>query len=148
IEINPNQIVTNHLKETVQVVDGMFTTSIEKDQLKLAVIERHKATGNVGVGIVKGFKLKKGAIASTIAHDSHNIVVVGTNDEDMIGAVENVTKTNGGLVIVDEGKVIASLALPIAGLMANESYEDVYKSLKALNEGLHAIGEPTNFNPF
>lgn len=148
IEINPNQLVTNHLKETVTIRDGVFSPSIEKDQLKLAVIERHKATGNVGMGVVKGFQLKKGAIASTVAHDSHNIVVVGTSDQDMLVAIEHVTKTKGGLVVVEGGEVLASLPLPVAGLMSDNEYRAVYESLKSLNEPLHTIGAPEHFNPF
>lgn len=148
IEIIPNSLRTHHRREAVTVQDGVFYPSIENDQLKLAVIERHKATGNVGVGIVKGFQLQKGAIASTVAHDSHNIVVVGTSDQEMLVAIEHVTKTNGGLVVVDGKEVLAALDLPVAGLMSEEKYEVVYQSLKALNEALTSLGSPKTFNPF
>ena len=86
IEIIPNSLVTKDLVEKVDRQGERFIPSIEKDQLKIAVIERHHQTGNIGLGIVKGFQLKQGAIATTIAHDSHNLVVVGTNDEDMLYA--------------------------------------------------------------
>lgn len=148
IEIIPNSLVTHHLKETVKVQNGFFCSSTANDQLKLAVIERHKATGNVGVGIVKGFHLKKGAIASTVAHDSHNIVAVGTSDQEMLIAIEHVIQTNGGLAVVDGKEVLASLSLPIAGLLSEGKYEDVYQTLKTLNEALTIIGSPKTFNPF
>lgn len=148
IEIIPNSLRTHHRREAVTVQDGVFCPSTENDQLKLAVIERHKATGNVGVGIVKGFQLQKGAIASTVAHDSHNMVVVGTSDQEMLVAIEHITKTNGGLVVVDGKEVLAALDLPVAGLMSEDKYEVVYQSLKALNEALTSLGSPKIFNPF
>jgi adenine deaminase len=148
IEIIPNSLITQHRRENVNVQNGAFCPSNEKDQLKLAVIERHKSTGNVGVGIVKGFQLKKGAIASTVAHDSHNIVVVGASDQEMLVAIEHITKTNGGLVVVDGKDVLAALSLPVAGLMSENEYEVVYQSLKTLNEALTHIGTPKTFNPF
>ncbi len=148
IGIIPNSLVTKHLIETVRVDNGVFVSSIEKDQLKLAVVERHKATGNIGLGIVKGFQLKKGAIATTVAHDSHNLVVVGTSDQDMLVAIEQVIQTNGGLAVVDEGEVLASLSLPVAGLMSEEGYKVVHQSLNNLNDALSRIGAPQTFNPF
>ena len=148
IGIIPNSLVTQHLKETVTVENGCFVPSIENDQLLLAVIERHKATGNVGLGIVKGFQLKRGAIATTVAHDSHNIVVVGTSPQEMLVAIQHVIATNGGLAVVDGKEVLASLALPVAGLMSEDEYEVVHQSLKHLNEVLNGIGAPKTFNPF
>jgi adenine deaminase len=148
IEIIPNSLITRHSIEEVDVINKAFSPSIKKDQLKLAVIERHRATGNVGVGIVKGFQLKKGAIASTVSHDSHNIVVVGTTDEEMLAAVENVIQMQGGLVIVEGQEVLASLSLPVAGLLSDQSYDTVYESLKKLNEAQIKIGAPHTFNPF
>lgn len=107
IEIIPNSLLTHHRIEQVEVKDGMFTPSIDSDLLKIAVIERHRATGNVGVGIVKGFGLKRGAIATTVAHDSHNIVVVGTSDNEMMAAVQEVIRTGGGAVVVVGDTVLA-----------------------------------------
>lgn len=148
IGIIPNSLVTEHLKESVQVENGFFVPSIEKDQLLLAVIERHKAIGNVGLGIVKGFQMKKGAIATTVAHDSHNIVAVGASEEEMLLAIKQVIQTNGGLAVVSGKEVLASLSLPVAGLMSEESYQVVYQSLNKLNDALTKIGAPNTFNPF
>ncbi|TYS64589.1 adenine deaminase [Sutcliffiella horikoshii] len=148
IEIIPNSLVTKHIKETVTTYKGEFISSIDNDQLKLAVIERHKCLGHVGLGIVKGFQIKNGAIASTVAHDSHNIVTVGTSDEDMLVAVKAMEQINGGLVVVCEEKVVASLPLEISGLMANLTTENTLSSLKELHEALHLIGSQKSFNPF
>ena len=148
IGIIPNSLVTQHVKETVKVENGFFVPSIEKDQLLLAVIERHKATGNVGLGIVKGFQIKKGAIATTVAHDSHNIVAVGTSEQEMLAAIEQVIQTNGGLAVVAGKEVLASLSLPVAGLMSEEPYRVVHQALNKLNGTLEVIGAPNTFNPF
>jgi len=148
IEIIPNSIVTKHIKEHVLVQDGEFIPSTEKDQLKMAVIERHKGTGNVGVGIVKGFQLKKGAIATSVAHDSHNIVVVGTSDQEMMRAVEKVLAMNGGLVVVEGEEVLASLPLAIGGLMSEKKFEDVYQELLKINQATGKIGADESFNLF
>ena len=148
IEIIPNSLVTNHLKEEVTIEEGCFVPSIQKDQLKIAVIERHNGMNHIGLGLVKGFRLKKGAIATTVAHDSHNIVVVGTSDQEMIKAVKQVIETNGGLAVVEGEEVLASLALPVAGLMTEMEYPVVNEQLKALNQAVSTIGESINFNPF
>ncbi|WP_067726950.1 adenine deaminase [Oceanobacillus damuensis] len=148
IEIIPNSIVTKHVKERVQVKDGLFAASTETDQLKMAVIERHKGTGNVGVGIVKGFQLQKGAIATSVAHDSHNIVVVGVSDQEMRRAVEEIIRTNGGLVVVEGEDVLASLPLPVGGLMSDSKYENVYKESLKINEATSQLGARESFNLF
>ena len=148
IEIIPNSLVTNRLIEEVDIHNGLFEPSLEKDQLKIAVIERHRATGNVGLGIVKGFGLQKGAIASTVAHDSHNIIVVGQNDRDMLTAIEHLRRVKGGLVVTSEGQVIASLALPVAGLMSDRSHVEINEDLERLNHAVRKIGATMAFNPF
>jgi adenine deaminase len=148
IEIIPNSLVTKHIKETVTTNKGEFIPNIDNDQLKLAVIERHKWLGHIGLGIVKGFQIKNGAIASTVAHDSHNIVTVGTSDEDMLVAVKAMEQINGGLVVVCEERVVASLPLEISGLMANMTTENTLSSLKELHDALHLIGSQNSFNPF
>lgn len=148
IEIIPNQIVTRSCVEEVDVEGGYFLPSVKKDQLKLAVIERHKQTGHIGVGIVKGFGIQSGALATTIAHDSHNIVAVGTDDEDLLIAVKALHDIGGGLVIVNKGVVLASLSLPIAGLMSDQPYLTVYEDLKKLNHRLIDVGFHGAFNPF
>lgn len=148
IGINPNNLITEHLIAETPVTNGFFVSTTKQDFLKIAVIERHKATGNIGLGIVKGLGLKNGAIATTVAHDSHNIIAVGTNDEDMKAAVEALHELKGGLVVVQGGQVLASLSLAIAGLMSEQPFPVVYKQLKALDESLLQIGAPTHFNAF
>jgi adenine deaminase len=140
IELVPGQILTRKHKTAAKVVNGMAVPDISKDILKIAVIERHKGTGNIGKGFVKGFNLKKGAIASSVAHDSHNIIVVGTNDEDMKAASDAVIKMGGGLAAVCDGNICSSLALPVAGLMSNESVETVNEQIKKLVSAAHSLG--------
>jgi adenine deaminase len=103
-------------------------------------VERHRATGNIGLGLVKGFGLKRGALASSVAHDSHNVIVVGTNDRDMYVAVREVERMHGGLTVVAEGQVLASLALPLAGLMSPQSLETVAAQLEAVEEAAASLG--------
>lgn len=148
IEIIPNSLVTKHICEKVATKEGQFIPNIEQDHLKLVVIERHRHTGNVGLGIVKGFQIKDGVIASTVAHDSHNIVAVGTNDEDMLVAVRALERMQGGLIVVKKGEVIAKLPLQISGLMASMPTDNVLQSLKELHDALHLIGSQTDFHPF
>ena len=111
-----------------------------RDILKLAVVERHKASGNIGLGLVTGFGLKRGALASSIAHDSHNVIVVGTSDEDIFTAVREVECLRGGLVAVADGEVLASLALPIAGLLSDEPLETVVGRLERLEQVAIGLG--------
>lgn len=125
IRLVPDQIITRKLVEEVKIEDGLAVPDVKRDILKLAVIERHLASGNVGLGFVKGFGLRRGSIASSVAHDSHNIIVVGTNDEDMMTAATEVVRMRGGLLAVVEGKVLASLPLPIGGLMSDKPIEEV-----------------------
>lgn len=148
IEIVPNSLMTYHRVEKVDINKGKFNTSILKDQLKLAVIERHHSTGNIGLGIVKGFGIKNGAIATSVAHDSHNIVVTGTSDEEMLLAVNQLKKMNGGIAITKDKEVIATLPLVIGGLMSEKGYLEVQKELDILNEALSMIGFDADFNPF
>ncbi len=149
IEIIPNSIVTKHLIEHNDACElGFFQPSIVNDQLKLAVIERHHLTGLMGLGIVKGFGFHSGAIATTIAHDSHNLVIAGTNDKDMAYAANRIREIQGGLIVVKDEKVIASLPLPIAGLMSEQPHHEIYIKLKELNKALTTIGAGDEFNPF
>ncbi|MBI2856988.1 MAG: adenine deaminase [Chloroflexi bacterium] len=120
IELVPGQIVTRKVMERVAARDGLVHPSVERDLLKLVVVERHRGTGNVGVGLVKGFGLKSGALASTVAHDSHNIVAVGCSDEDILSAIGEVIRTRGGLCVASGGKIIASMPLPVAGLLSDK----------------------------
>ena len=116
IDLVPDQIVTGKAKTEVTVEDGSAISDPNRDILKLLVIERHRASGNIGKGFVRGFGLKKGAIASSVAHDSHNIIVVGVTDEDILSAVRQVSALKGGMAVVSGGLVMAELPLPIAGL--------------------------------
>ncbi|MBM7650797.1 adenine deaminase [Neobacillus cucumis] len=149
IEIIPNSLVTNHRIEQVETSDdGFFQASVRNDQLKLAVIERHHMTGFIGLGIVKGLGLKSGALATTIAHDSHNLIIAGTNNSDMIVAAKTIKNMQGGMVVVNQGEVIASLELSIAGLMSDRPYMEVYKKLNEINAALSKLGAHGHFNPF
>ncbi|MDN7240867.1 adenine deaminase [Planococcus sp. N028] len=148
IGINPNNLITEHLVGEVETYNGCFIPNLERDQLKIAVVERHKATGNVGLGIVNGLGLKAGAIATTVAHDSHNIIAVGTNDEDMLLAVKALEEMEGGLVVVKDGKRLADLPLEVAGLMSKENFEVVNQQVNAVNKSLIQLGAPTHFNAF
>jgi adenine deaminase len=149
IGIIPNNLVTKHIVEEVDVMeDGHFASSIAKDQLKLAVIERHHQSKHIGLGIVKGLGLKSGAIATTIAHDSHNLIIAGTNDRDMVAAAKVIKELEGGLVVVKEGKVLASLQLSIAGLMSTKTYKEVLLELENIHLALKELGANQHFNPF
>ncbi|MGQ4669156.1 adenine deaminase C-terminal domain-containing protein, partial [Metabacillus halosaccharovorans] len=148
IEIIPNKIITKHIVEKVDSENGHFQPSIKKDQLKMAVIERHSSTGNIGLGIVKGFGLTSGAIASTVAHDSHNIIAIGTNDQDLLKAIDVLKAMGGGLVVVMDDEVIASLPLEISGLMTTAPFIQINESLKEIDKALVEIGFSGNFNPF
>lgn len=148
IEIKPKMIVTKHLIEEVDVIDGHFQPSIKKDQLKIAVIERHYRTGNIGLGIIKGLGIKNGAIASTVAHDSHNIVAAGTNDDDLLMAIQATADMKGGLAVVEGGNLLASLPLSVAGLMSDKGFRVVNEQIRDLNNALREIGCSMEFNPF
>ncbi len=140
IEVTDGQLVTKCVEANINVKDGYALSNIEEDTLKILVIERHKASGNIGKGFVKGFGLKEGAIASTIAHDSHNMIVIGTNDDDMFKAIKELVKSQGGKVIVKNGEVVAKLELPIAGLMSEEPAETVIQKSEKLKKGEELIG--------
>ncbi len=140
IEVVPGQIITRGKSEKVKAVDGAIVPDTGRDILKLVVVERHKATGNIGLGLVRGFGLKKGSLASSIAHDSHNIIAVGTNDEDIFTAIREIERLQGGLVAAAEGKVLASLGLPIAGLLSDEPLETVAGKLEKLEQLAKDLG--------
>ena len=140
IEIIPNQIVTREVIERPKWNASQIVADVERDILKLVVVERHRATGNVGVGFVRGFKLKIGAIGSTVAHDAHNVVVAGTNDADIALAVRELEKLRGGQVAVANGAIKAALALPIAGLVSDRPLEEVVQGVSALNAAAREMG--------
>jgi len=140
IELVPNQIVTKEAVRCAATADGRIIANAKRDIAKLVVVERHKMTGNVGVGFVKGLGISRGAIASTVAHDSHNIIVAGMNDRDMFAAVKAVIRAGGGMAVVDEGRVLALLKLPIAGLMSDRPIKEVAKAKKRLISFCRRLG--------
>jgi adenine deaminase len=140
IEVIPDQIVTKERIEKAAVRDGLAVADPGRDLLKIAVIERHLASGNIGLGFVNGFGLKRGAIASSVAHDSHNLVVVGTNDRDMVCAIEEIIRIRGGLVAVVDGKALCALPLEIAGLMSSEPFERVVHMKRGLLSATEKMG--------
>ena len=140
IGIIEGKILTDHLKENISIVNGDKLPDISRDLLRVTVIERHGKNGNVSNGFVKGFGLKSGAIASTVCHDHHNIISVGTNYADMELAIKHLSKIEGGFVIASEGKILAELALPIAGLMSLQSFELVQSQLSKLRRIAKNLG--------
>ncbi|MBI2872495.1 MAG: adenine deaminase [Chloroflexi bacterium] len=147
IEIVPGQIVTRRVQVTPLRKGGLVMADPERDLLKLAVIERHQATGNVGLGLVKGLGLKRGAIGTSVAHDSHNIVVAGASDEDMLAVAQEIRANQGGLACAVGGRVVASLALPVAGLLSLEPLETVATKLEELGRAAADLG-CTHPSPF
>lgn len=140
IGVIPDQIITKSLVCSVKAANDMVVADIDRDILKMAVIERHKATGNMGLGLVKGFGLQSGAIATSVAHDSHNIAVVGTGSEDMLASVLAVKEMNGGLVVVKDGRIKARLALPVAGLMSERYMRDVADAIDDCIDAARGLG--------
>ena len=134
------QIINNDLVCTLPVQNGEIQRDLDNDILKLAVVERYGKTGGVGVGFVKGFSLKKGALAYSMSHDHHNIVAVGVNDADMAVAVNEVARLHGGLAVACDGKVVSSMCLPIGGLMSECSAGEVMRLLDDMNEATRALG--------
>ncbi len=140
IGIIPNEIVTRSLDERVEIENGFAVPDIARDILKIAVIERHKETGNVGLGFIKGWGLKEGALGTSIAHDSHNIIVVGTNDRDMFLAAQEIIRMQGGLVICNRRRILGSLPLPIAGIMSDQDLTSVRGKLEELHSITSSLG--------
>ncbi|MEY3306329.1 MAG: adenine deaminase [Pseudomonadota bacterium] len=140
IGILPGKIITEHLTYDITPDGGDKRADIARDLIKIAVVERHGVNGNLATGFVKGFGLQRGAIASTVCHDHHNIAVVGATPEDMALAVTRLGQIEGGFVVVDGGRVLAELALPIAGLMSLEPFEVVRDSLVALRAAARSLG--------
>jgi adenine deaminase len=140
IQLIPGQIITRKVLRKITPKEGVVSPNIREDILKMVVVERHRATGNVGVGFVQGFGLTQGAIGSSVAHDSHNLIVVGTNDEDILLSLQRLKAMGGGLVTVLNHKVLADLPLPIAGLMADIPVREVYQQLKTLHRSAKSLG--------
>jgi adenine deaminase len=147
IEIVPSQIITKHIKAKAPVKKGYLVSDPSKDLLKICVVERHRASGNIGIGMIKGMGLKRGAIATSIAHDSHNIVSTGVSDKDIMAACVEVVKMGGGIAVVESGKLLAKLELPIAGLMSELPVEKVNKKLQKIIKATRTLGAVPD-NPF
>ncbi|MBX5011758.1 adenine deaminase [Rhizobium lentis] len=140
IGVIPGKIITEHRRYRLPVKGNETTVDLANDIIKVAVIERHGKNGNHANGFVQGFGLKKGAIASTVGHDSHNICVVGVNEDDMARAANRLGEIKGGFVVVEDGKVTGEIALPVAGLMSLEPYETVRDALHHLRKAAFALG--------
>ena len=149
IDIIPGGVVTAAGEATVIVENGEYVHDPDQDIAKIAVVERHHATGNVAVALIRGYGIKSGAIATSVAHDSHNIIVCGTNDEDMELAVNELVKIGGGMAIADKGKILGSFAHPIAGLMSCEKSSVIIESLTTLsNLAKDKLGVSKALDPF
>jgi adenine deaminase len=140
IEVKADQLITRQRLEQPAVDKGQAVSDPSRDLLKIAVVERHSGSGNIGKGFAKGFGLKHGALASSVAHDSHNIIIVGATDEDMQTALQTVVQMGGGLAAASNQKTLARLALPLAGLMSLEPVAAVRKQLDALIKIAHQMG--------
>jgi adenine deaminase len=140
IGVNAGKIITEFRRFDLPVSNGSLVVDLVQDAVKVAVIERHGVNGNIGKAFVHGFGLKAGAIASTVGHDSHNICVIGANDADMAAAANRLTEIEGGFIVVRDGKVLAELALPIAGLMSDQPFETVREKLVALRAAAKSLG--------
>ena len=140
VEVVPGQIVTRAVAVEPVVVDGWAVAAPESDLLKLVCAERHHATGRVGVGYVRGFGLRRGAIASTIAHDAHNLIAVGADDADLLAAMATVADSDGGLAAVADGRVLAHLPLPIGGILSDRPLAEVAAAYAVLETIAHDLG--------
>lgn len=140
IGITEDQLITKKLIRRVKKVDSEVVSDTDNDILKIAVIERHRASGNIGLGLLSGFGLKKGALGSSVAHDSHNLIIIGTNDADMFLAVKGLTEMGGGFIAVSDGKVLGKLELPIAGLISDKPLEYVAKKEAELRDIAKGLG--------
>jgi adenine deaminase len=140
IGIRVGQILTDHLHEDVPIDGGDKRPDIDRDLLRISVVERHGVNGNIGNGFIRGFGLKRGAIASTVCHDHHNIIVVGADYEDMALAANRLRELQGGVVVTCDGAVMAELALPMAGLMSLEPFSEVRDRLRELRRAASELG--------
>jgi adenine deaminase len=140
MQLIENNVTTNKVFRKVKVENGLYVNNPEDDILKLAVVERHIYSGNIGLGLVEGYGLKNGAVAMTIAHDSHNLIIIGDNDSDMQVALREIEKIGGGITVVSKGKVIGTLPLEVGGLMTNEEDTVVEEKLQFLEEEVRKLG--------
>lgn len=148
IQLIPNSILTKKINIKIQNKDGIYIKSNEDDILKIAVIERHSDKNNIGISLVKGFGLKNGAIASTIAHDSHNLIVIGDNDTDMLNCINHIKKIGGGICISSNNEIKKSLTLDIAGLVSSKTLEEVDIILEDMLNYAYKLGVYKDIEPF
>ncbi len=135
-----DQVITDHLVEDAKIIKGCAVSDVERDILKFAMVERHRASGDLGLAFIKGFGLKRGAIAGTVAHDHHNLAVIGADDFSMNTAVKAIAEMGGGLVAVNGNEILAALPLPIAGLLSDRPIEEVRSRYDRMIEAAHGLG--------
>ncbi|TSB45620.1 adenine deaminase [Alkalicoccobacillus porphyridii] len=148
ISVKPGSIMTKAEHEHIQVDQGLFQAQASINQLKLVVAERHKKLGHIGLGIVKGIPIQNGAIVSTVAHDSHNVIACGTDDASIYAAMKHVEQLGGGMAIAKNGAILASIQLDLAGLMSTKAYQTVQAEIQALEASLTEIGFTETWDPF
>ena len=148
IGVIPGQLLTEELHESLDLASAENGVDTARDILKIAVIERHRRTGHRGLGFIRGIGLKRGAIAGSVSHDAHNLIVIGTNDADMAAAANRVLEMGGGFVCAESGQIAAEVPLPVAGLMSGADAETVAAQNDTLNKAVHARGVPENVAPF
>lgn len=142
IGINPSQITTEDLAVSLQPAANYVPTD---GYSKVAAVERHHNTGKIGVAVAKGYGIRNGAVASSVSHDSHNIIVIGDNDRDMALAVDEIIRTQGGYTVVENGEVFETLPLPIMGLMSDAGFESVNETLGRMIKKAHEMGVPGGY---
>lgn len=147
IETIPDQVVTGHQKLPAKIVGGLAVSDVERDILKIAMIERHRGSGNIGLGFIKGFGLNEGAIAGTVAHDHHNLVIIGVDDSSMRSAAAALKRMGGGLVVTHGGDILARLRLPVAGLLSEEPVDVARAQYDAMTAAAKRLGSPLQ-DPF
>jgi adenine deaminase len=140
IDLFPDQIINKQISVELPIYDGVVSADISRDLLKLAVVERYGKNGNIGITFVKGFGLRQGALASSVAHDHHNIIVAGTNDSDMAACVSAIEEMQGGLSIAANGEILGALPLPIGGLLSARPVDEIIESLAYLNQIYRRLG--------
>ncbi len=146
IRLVPGQLLTIREETALPQRDGLFVP--DETYSKIVCVERHRATGKVGVGAVRGFGIQDGAVASTVGHDSHNLIVVGDNDADMLMAIDTLCACGGGYTVVSRGEVLDTVELPILGLMSDAGFDTVQQTLQRMVKKVHALGVPENISPF
>ncbi|UQZ90349.1 adenine deaminase [Deltaproteobacteria bacterium Smac51] len=144
----PGEIVTEHLVLQPQAVNNEYVSDPDNDLIKAAVLERHRGSGHIGLGFLKGLGLKRGAIASTVAHDSHNLVVAGATDEDILAAINEIRRIGGGLVVTEGGRIKDSLPLPLGGILSDRPMEEVAEKLASMQKAVRGLGLTEGHDPF